>query len=269
MPDEVAFSRLESVLRDLGPVVVAFSGGADSALLAWCAHTTLGPEHALAVTAVSPSLAAARAGRCRGAGTGVGSALAGGRDRRARRPGLRPQRRRPLLPLQVGADGCTVHHVAASGGSHGRARRQPRRPRRSPAGPASCRRARRRLPARRSRPHQGRRARACRARWACAQPTSRRRRAWRHACPTARRSRSGGCVRSRRRRRLCVRSGSPSCGSVTTATSPASRCPTQQSSVSSPPATAVVAAVVDAGYRWVTLDLAGLRSGNLNQVLEG
>ena len=38
-------------------VLVAFSGGADSALLAWVAHDTLGPARARAVTAVSPSLA--------------------------------------------------------------------------------------------------------------------------------------------------------------------------------------------------------------------
>src|SRR5690606_5830386 len=37
-------------------VVVAFSGGADSSFLAWVAHDTLGPDGALAVTAVSPSL---------------------------------------------------------------------------------------------------------------------------------------------------------------------------------------------------------------------
>jgi uncharacterized protein len=49
--------RLRSSLAELADVVVAFSGGADSALLAWVANDTLGREHARAVTAVSPSLA--------------------------------------------------------------------------------------------------------------------------------------------------------------------------------------------------------------------
>jgi pyridinium-3,5-biscarboxylic acid mononucleotide sulfurtransferase len=44
-------------LRGIRSLLVAFSGGADSAYLAWAAHMTLG-ERALAVTAVSPSFSA-------------------------------------------------------------------------------------------------------------------------------------------------------------------------------------------------------------------
>lgn len=48
---------LHRALQDLGRVVVAFSGGADSAFLARVAHDTLGVDRVHVVTAVSPSLA--------------------------------------------------------------------------------------------------------------------------------------------------------------------------------------------------------------------
>jgi uncharacterized protein len=49
--------RLLEKLRQLDSLLVAFSGGADSAYLAWAAHVALG-DRALAVTALSPSFSA-------------------------------------------------------------------------------------------------------------------------------------------------------------------------------------------------------------------
>jgi len=66
LDDRIA--ALEAHLRRLGSVVVAFSGGADSAFLAAVAHRTLG-DAAHAVTAVSPSLAGDEEADCRALAT--------------------------------------------------------------------------------------------------------------------------------------------------------------------------------------------------------
>jgi uncharacterized protein len=49
--------QLLASLAKLPSVIVALSGGADSAYLAWAAHKALG-ERALSVTAISPSYSA-------------------------------------------------------------------------------------------------------------------------------------------------------------------------------------------------------------------
>src|SRR5215813_11466235 len=54
LPPEQKESQLLARLAELPSLIVALSGGADSAYLAWAAHRALG-ERALSVTAISPS----------------------------------------------------------------------------------------------------------------------------------------------------------------------------------------------------------------------
>ena len=56
---------LRTELKRMGPMVVAFSGGADSAFVAWVATDTLGADQVHCVTAVSPSLAPEELADCR------------------------------------------------------------------------------------------------------------------------------------------------------------------------------------------------------------
>jgi len=56
---------LKDELKAMGKVVVAFSGGVDSAFLAFMANDVLGAENALSVTAVSPSLSEEELAYCR------------------------------------------------------------------------------------------------------------------------------------------------------------------------------------------------------------
>jgi uncharacterized protein len=58
-------AALRARLVELDRVVVAFSGGADSAFLAWTARQVLGPDRVLAATALSPSLAPEELEDCR------------------------------------------------------------------------------------------------------------------------------------------------------------------------------------------------------------
>ena len=57
-PIATVLDALRARLHDLGSVVVAFSGGADSAFLAWVANDTLGAGAVRCLTALSPSFPA-------------------------------------------------------------------------------------------------------------------------------------------------------------------------------------------------------------------
>jgi uncharacterized protein len=68
MSESVSGGDLEGLragVKRLGPMVVAFSGGADSAFLAWVATDTLGADQVRCVTAVSASLAPEELADCR------------------------------------------------------------------------------------------------------------------------------------------------------------------------------------------------------------
>ena len=225
------------------------------------------PSGALAVTAVSPSLPgqpsattcaalAARAGACAG---------------RRSRPTSSTTSPTPATTATA-ATGARTRCSTAAGpiadgaGRHGGARREPRRPRRPPPRPAGGRRAGRGVPARRRRLHQGRRAGLVEG----ARPAHLGQAGGRlpgvAAARTARRSRSAGSASVER-----AEAGLRALGFARAAGAPLRRGrphrgagrPTSSACVAE--REAVVAAVQAAGYRWVTLDLAGFRSGGFNQ----
>ena len=188
------------------------------------------------------------------------------RHRRDRRPRLRGQRRRPLLPLQ-GEPSRRPGPAGRGRGGHRRPRREPRRPRRPPAGPA----------------RRGRSA-ARASRW------------WRPASPrpTSARCRAASGLRTwDKPAAACLASRVPYGTPVTLGTlddggrRPSRRCGRSGSGQlrvrhygdlarieldGDDLAAAVRAAgrrwwrpCAAAGYRYVTLDLEGFRSGNLNR----
>ena len=213
--------------RRIGPMVVAFSGGADSAFLAWVATDTLGPTRSCA-SPPSP-----RRWPPRSWTTAAPWPPSGGSATREvdtdelADPAYSANDGIALLPLQVDADGRPgpLAAVRARAGRQAarRARRQPRRPGRPPTRPAGGRRARRPLPAGGGRLHQSRRPGQRPGSSACGPGTSRPPPAWPPASLTAPRSPSAPCGRWPRPSRACGPSASASCGCATTATWPASR----------------------------------------------
>ena len=179
----------------LGRVVVAFSGGADSAFLARVAHDTLGPDAVLCATAVSPSLAAAEEADCRALAAEWGLRwvgvptdemedpryVANGPDRCAH---CKTALMDALGPLAAAEGATVVLGVNLDDlGDH--------RPGQAAAAAAGAA-----LPAGRGRLHQGRRPATGRGASACGPGTSRPPPAWPPGSPTARRSPSAALRRS-------------------------------------------------------------------------
>jgi len=73
MSDQQHLARLSDNLQRLGTVAVAFSGGADSTLLLAVALRALGPERVLAVTADSPTLPRSELGETRALAAELGA----------------------------------------------------------------------------------------------------------------------------------------------------------------------------------------------------
>jgi uncharacterized protein len=76
-------------LRAIGPLAVAYSGGADSALVLAAAVRALGPAQVLAVTGVSESLAAGELAAAAAVAAGLGARHLPVRTRELNRPGYR------------------------------------------------------------------------------------------------------------------------------------------------------------------------------------
>ena len=115
---------------------------------------------------------------------------------------------------------------------------------------------------------QGRRPRGWPGTWACGRGTSPPPPAWPPACPTAPRSRWPSSARSSGPRPACAASGLGDLRVRHYDDLARLEVPVAALDVVLARRPEVVAAVRAAGYRYVTLDLEGLRSGNLNAALD-
>jgi uncharacterized protein len=112
--EELAESLIEH-LRNIGPLAVAYSGGADSALVLAAAARALGTDQVLAVTAVSESLAAGELDAARALADGLGVTHLAVRTNELNRPGYRAN----------GRDRCyfckseVIDVLARAAGEHG------------------------------------------------------------------------------------------------------------------------------------------------------
>ncbi len=176
---------LEAELRRHDKLMVAFSGGADSAFLLAAAVRALGADNVVAATAISDSLPASELDEAREFAAELGVRAADPAYPRDRARGLPAKRRRPLLLLQGRAD-RGAHPAGARPRLLGRGDRDQRRrrPGRVPPGHPGRRRAWCGHSAAERRAHQGRDPGGVERDGACARGTSPPRRACRPGSPT-------------------------------------------------------------------------------------
>ena len=100
------YDRLQTIFRAMGSVLIGFSGGVDSTLIAKAAYDALG-ERALAVTGISPSLMIEEANECPKIAAHIGIPYLEIRTEEMDDPNYVAQPRQPLLLLQERVVGQT------------------------------------------------------------------------------------------------------------------------------------------------------------------